>query len=539
MPTQKSTRRIQNEFLGGLQAFPPEGVNEPFKPIEPDWTDSYPLGSGGEMRALPADRIQPDQAYNLSNFKVNLGDIEPAWGYSAVSTLIAGDTPLEITTYRQLDGSPQYLVVFDEDDINFYDGSSWSAATGSLTGSTTDKIRSAMVLDEMVFVNGVDEPKTWVGGATFTNLSADVNRPTCARFVVGFADRVVFADIGTGSNRDTQRVEWSESGDIDDFTATGASGVNLYDSQPDAYADPIKGLHTFGNFLIVPRTRSWWLGVRTGDVTNPINFSPHVIGNGVLAEDSVTCIGDLGLAYLGHDNIYLYHPQLQSPVPIGTPIKDRLFALLDRSKLSKVRCTYVPDTQEYWLLIPDTTNTWGRTAFVFSLEQYKFEQKFIWRERVFSHDISAMGCGQTTGLGASPTERAKSLLIADSAGTNLYDSDSADTSNGGTAFTCTYESPQFNLGPSEMQVVWLNLAFKAGGTSTVTVYFSTDGGTTYDAGAAYSLAASTAIREVNLWAPDGIYGRSCMFKVTVPATNDINLVAYRLAYLNRGPIFGT
>jgi hypothetical protein len=539
MSTQTPTRRVKNEFLGGLQAFPPEGVNEPFKPLEPVWTDAFPLGCGGENRQLPADQIDPDQAYTLSNFKVNLRDIEPAWGYSAVGSLSAADTPLEINTYKQLDGSPKYLVVIDEDDLNYWNGSAWSVATGTLTGSSTDRIRSAMVLDELVFVNGVDEPKSWTGSATFANLSADSNRPTCARFVVGFADRVILGDIGTGSSRDTQRLDWSASGNIDDFTSDGSGGANLYDSQPGSYADPIMGLLVFGSYLLIPRLNSWWLGVRTGDVNAPINFAPHIVGNGVLAEDSLCVVADQGVAYLGHDNVYLYHPSLQAPIPIGTPIKDRLFSVLDRTKLNKVRCAFVPDTQTYWLLIPDTTNTWGRTAFVFMLDPFKFEQKFVWRERTFSHDISIMGVGQTSGLGASPTEQAKSLLIADSAGNNLYDSDSADTSNGGTAFTSTYESPSFDLGSDQMQLVWIALKYKAGSTATVGISFSTDGGTTYSSADSYSLAASAGPREVILWAPSGIYGRSIMYKITVAGTQDINLLSYKLAYLNRGPIIGT
>lgn len=535
MPTQRPTRRVRDE-VAALAGFPPEGLSEPFKLDPVTWTQRFPLGTGGVNRLTPADSLQPDQAFTLENFKINMADIEPSWGYSELGTPKA--SPQEITclvNYKESDGTA-YLVAIDEDELRYWDGSTWTTVTGSgwTVGTEANTIRASMVLDNLVFVNGADNARDWQGGATFGAVAG--SPPNKPHFVCGFADRMVIAVVGSTTH--TQRIDWSVSGDHQDWSGTGAGGVHLYDSQESDPSDDIMGLLKFSNFLVIPRRRSIWLGVRTGNVDAPIEFASHVQGYGVSASDSVQVLGTAGIAFLGHDfNVYLYHPQKSEPLPIGLPIHERIKEVLDETKLTKVRSAYVPETQEYWLLIPDSVNTWGRRAFVFNLQKYTTGELFVWSERLFTNDITAMVAGQTAGLGATFTQRAKKLIVATSAG-EVFAVNSSDTTNDGTSFTATFESPQFNAGRDQIQVVKLNLAYRAGGSTTVTITTSTDGGTTYANSASYALSATDEIREVGLFLPAGVYGRSFMFKLTTSGASDVNLVGYRIGFVKRGDIYG-
>lgn len=539
MPTQSKRRRTR-EILESLAGFPPEGISEPFKLTPYTWTRRFPFGVGGENRNVPADSLAPDEGFLISNWRLNRGDAEPEWGYSELGS--PKGTPLEIINinlYKELDGTSR-LIRMDEDELHHWAGSSWSQVAGNgdaMSGDQDDTIRSAMAVNQFIWVNGVDAPKTWaVGDALYSDLTADVNAPSTARHVVSFADRVVFADIGTGANRNPQRLEWSASGDATDFTTLGAGGVTLFDSQTGAASDDIAALKVFSNFLVVLRQRSVWLGLRTGNAETPIQFSSHAQGTGVLAPDSVQTVGSLGLCFLGNDNVYLYNPQSKEPVPIGDPIKDRIFALLDRSKPEKVKSAYVADTNEYWLIIPDSNDTWATNGFILDLARLQSENKFVWRERDLSQDpVTAAFGGQTSGLGGTFTNQ-ETKLVFGSDGGEAFEIDDGNTNDDGTDFTAEFQSPQFTAGNRDVDLRRVNLAYTAGSAATVTIAYSVDGGDNWTNSASYALSASTAVREAGIWVPSGIYGRAVMFRLRAESDQDVNIAGYRIAFATRGEI---
>ncbi len=279
MPTL-SRRSRTKDILKGTQAFPPEGLREPFKSIEYTWNDRFPFGIGGQNRTLPADVLQPSEAVKILDYKINRGTLELAWGYTGISN--PKGSPIEIlnlANYKTIDGIA-YLVRIDQDDLQYWNASAWATATGSMTGAVTDVISSAMVLNKLVFCNGVDEAQAWTGGSTYADLATDVNAPAAPRLVIGFADRAVFADICAGSSRNTLSIEWSASGDETDYTSTGAGGLSLVDGQGNNPTDDIVGLAVQNNFLLVPRPSCIWTGVRPGAATLPTSFNSRVQGFG-------------------------------------------------------------------------------------------------------------------------------------------------------------------------------------------------------------------------------------------------------------------
>ena len=116
MPTLSKRSRTK-DILKGTQAFPPEGIREPFKPIPVSWTTRFPFGVDGENRSVPADVLDPGQAVLIQDYKINLGSLELSWGYTGLSD--PKGTPLEIlnlNNYKTLKGDA-FLVRIDEDEL--------------------------------------------------------------------------------------------------------------------------------------------------------------------------------------------------------------------------------------------------------------------------------------------------------------------------------------------------------------------------------------------------------------------------------------
>lgn len=562
MPTQKPRRRVRDELVA-LAGFPPEGIREPFKPTELVWTQRFPMGTGGENHSVPTDSMAPDEAVGIINLRPTQGGLVPVWGNLEVGTPKASPTEvLNINLYKELDGTSR-LIMIDEDDLRHWDSSSWTTVTGggaAMTGTDTDRIRSAMVLNELVWVNGVDAPKAWQQGeANYSNLTADVNAPATARHVAAFADRVVFADIGVGASRNTQRLEWCASGASTDFTSVGAGGVTLYDTTSDAASDDIMALKVFDEFLVVFRQRSIWLGQRTGESAAPIRFHNVIQGTGTIAEDSVQVVGDTGIIFLGSDNVYLFHPNSRGLVPIGEPMKALLFKSegnvdiggvvgtvpFDTSRPHLVRSAYVPDTQCYHLFYPLTGDTWTTNSIVFDVGRYNNEERFVWHRRTYTEagiDITAAFGGQTLGLGASYTRREHKLLIGSDLG-EVFAADRSTTTDDGTAITWYFQSPDFSAGNRFVDVRRLNIAYSAASSvtgTTVQFYVNGTGGST----ATYTFTDSVVNDlpiETAIHAPLGTYGRTVGFLLYnfVSAGSSLRLVGYRIGFNARGEILTT
>lgn len=553
MPTQKTRRRIKDELVA-LAGFPPEGIREPFKPTELTWTQRFPMGTGGENRSMPADALAPDEARTLTNLRPLASGLFPVWGYSEVGT--PKGSPLEIvciTLYKELDGTSR-LIRFDEDELHHWAGSSWTQIAGNgdaMTGDETNTIRAAMVLNTLIWVNGKDAPKVWsVGDATYADLTADSNAPATAQHVAAFADRVVFADVDSGASRNPQRVEWSASGDATDFTSTGAGGATLVDTSDDAASDDIMALKVFDEFLVILRQRSIWVGQRTGEADAPIRFFSVVQGTGCIASDSAQVVGDAGVAFLGADNVYLFHPQNRSLVPIGEPIKARLFQdggsiliggdslLLDQ--IQNVKSAYVADTRCYHLFYPETGDTWATNSVVFNVGRYQNEERFVWYNRTYSDNITAAFGGQTDGFGTSFTPSEVKLLLGSDVG-ELFETKLSATTDDGTAVSWVFESPDFVYGNRFLEIKRVNVAYVSTSNSSSNVISVRVDGTlngTPTGGTLTDTVVNDVVVESGFWAPLACYGRTFSIRMsnTVANSSQLKLVGYRLGFIVRGDI---
>lgn len=156
-----------------------------------------------------------------------------------------------------------------------------------------------------------------------------------------------------GDENDNAKITWSSKGLLSDWTiASGAGSLVLGDSP-----DWIQAMRKLGEYLIVYKERSIFIGRRTFLVDPPVRFDPAPgQGIGCAAPNS---IGDLGEEhiFLGWDNIYIF--SLQKIEAVGSQVKDEIF-YGEHGILPKYlgNCTGIiaEEFDEYWLFVP--TGKW-------------------------------------------------------------------------------------------------------------------------------------------------------------------------------------
>lgn len=187
-----------------------------------------------------------------------------------------------------------------------------------------------------------------------------------ARAVAIFNNRLV---IG-GTSYNASELLWSVATEFENFADSGAGSALIGDGP-----DWIQALRRLGDYLIVYKERSIYIGRKTETVGEEIKFEPAPgQGIGLAAPYS---IGDLGEEhiFLGWDDVYLF--SLNGIDSIGGPIREELFGRIGSNGILPEhlpRCTgfIVEEYSEYWLLvptgkIPEATNIVQRPAMDFVL----------------------------------------------------------------------------------------------------------------------------------------------------------------------------
>ena len=561
MPTLKPRRRIRDEAasLGGL---PPEGIREPFKPLELAWSDRFPAGTGGMDTQRSPDQLQPDQATLLQNYIPRESGIIPAFGYEAVAT----DAATQPRWVGQVSGSggalvKSVLVRVGADYIEYYNEATdaWVALTVN-TGTAYDAVNAtttpspmAHAASEAVFFtnSGVDGPWHWdITSATYDEIT-DVNAPLGVRSAIGFADRVIAVE---GVNAERVRLRWCVSGDVTDWTSTGSGSTVLDDSGSVLPYDPIKQLLTYKNVLVILRAGSIWLARRTGIVANPFQFSLDVPGLGTPFTQASAACGQSGIIFPAYDNVYLYKPQSNQVLPIGTPIRQELIEWLQYNGSSgdpagaRTYGIYDIKNNYYWLFASAGTNATA-TAYIFDVGRWEREQKLVWFRYDAPDYATAAGVARIVHSGSAGSDDSmepphvvfgsifgETFVIKDDRFVGYTPAETHD----GTAIESVFISPQFTIGHDKVQLRKLGLTYTAEDATTLKVSFSVDGAATWTTETDYALAATDGSTELELWVPNtvSVYGSSFMVRFRTTSRTDYRLIGYRLGIIPRGHVRG-
>src|SRR3990167_8358960 len=325
--------------------------------------------------------------------------------------------------------STYYTIRVTNTGVHYSDGTSaWAAVSGTLSGGDQNVVSAAIVLDTLILANGVNRLQKVDLSAGLSDLGAIA---PIARFVTGFADRVVAADL--------RNIYWSGNRNIDEFDAAidTSAGQTPIDISPTDRVDYITGVFGLSTVMVIPREKSIWLATRQPIASNPFNFYSAVpkIGFDVPGSIALSDSGIIGLS-IHAGNIFEYTPGSQ-PIPIG----DRIITeLLDN--------------------LTDSTSIFSDYDSIDEL----------------AGTIDAQ-TGTIDELSDSPIIT-PTLLTGDSAG-NLLKEDSTVVQDGGGAFTTELRSKEYRSPKVDLLINEIRLEYEATTVGQITLEYTKDNGTTW------------------------------------------------------------
>lgn len=368
------------------------------------------------------------------------------------------------------------------DDVRFANALSTSFTDSDQINYASIR-KSSEVNPWWIMTNGVDVIKKWTGTGNISNLIASYPSGVTAltaKVVREFKDYLLLMDVTEDGNRYPQRVRWSDTATPDDFDGGNASYIDL-----PGY-DWIKtGLKFRGDYIVVLKSRSIWVGYATGDSTI-FQFDQKVSGVGCMSAKTVQNLGD-SIIFLGWEDIYLFDGINYEE--IGGPIREELFQTLNPAQADRCLGAIFEDQKEYWLFVPSSTSTYCDVAWVYNYELKKWSRHELYNnvmnygfyERQSSLTIGDLSgtigeqtwrFGDRTILATSPT-----VILFDENG-NSYEYNLLTNNDNGNAIDGWFSSKDFMFtGLAKRQrILRVDTYYK--GTSLVLSY-SVDKGITW------------------------------------------------------------
>lgn len=255
---------------------------------------------------------------------------------------------LELAYFKKNDKS-DYFLRFTKDGIYKRGTVSWSALTGTLSGTDDDRFNVITVFDNLVFSNnGADEIQVINSGVTaFAQLG---NAPKY-KFITPFFNRVVAGYFNESGSENPIQVGWSGDANLTEWDPLVdlSAGSNPLIENPSDTADFITGMFGFSTVMIIPKEHSIWLATKQPSATNPFNFFVNVPGQGCNCPYATAVIPG-GIIYADTDSqgVFIYIPG-SAPEPISSGVFRELFSNVDDP--NTVFASYDKTNAEYSLAI--------------------------------------------------------------------------------------------------------------------------------------------------------------------------------------------
>ena len=267
-----------------------------------------------------------------------------------------GSPVIKMAFIKKKDGTG-YTLRFTPTKVYNRGVSAWTELTGTLVGSSTDRIQTAVAQDELIFTNNGANPIQKVDFMTgsYGNLGNSRNY----RYVTSFYNRALGA-----AWRDNNEVEvgWSGDGNIVEWNAAvdETAGNSPILESPADLSDFITGLFSWTNMGVLLRERSLWTIQKQAVPQNPFFFSTAVPGIGCDSPYSAQIIGtQIGWLDRRTGTVYSWQPG-SLPEPVGRPIEASILANVDDPQ--SIFSSYDPIPNEYSICIPQVgskyVNVW-------------------------------------------------------------------------------------------------------------------------------------------------------------------------------------
>jgi hypothetical protein len=457
---------------------------------------NIPLPVNGLMVDRPAEFVDARAIVAGKNMEINRMVVRKRLGTAAVGSSLGE----RVQRYFELEvGNATRLFrigLTKVEVLNKATGVWSSVAHAALTGLAENQISYAFPLLSgakiAAYSNGVDAiRKCSISG----NDAVLGGTPPKAKYLRAFGPYLVLANVIDGGNNYYSRVQWCDTGLPETWSGGNAGSQDLLEDPED-----ITGLGVFGGFLTVHKPNSIYLGqlVTTSDV---FRFERKATGVGAASEASIQTLPSGEQIFLASDGLHLFNG-ITAPL-IESPIQDELREEMNPLYLYKAQSVFVEELDEYWVCIATGSDTEPQTVY-----------KYNWRTRQIRKDVRSnlvsMGVfvntqedtwADRTGQWNSDTSRWNSItnlslnpvvIFGDSSGNSTKRTANSNNDNG-VAVTANQDTKDFtaeDFGAKDMDLLmrWKGAEIWAKG-STVKIYYSTDGGTTWTLAETLSLGS--------------------------------------------------
>ena len=259
---------------------------------------------------------------------------------------------LKMASMKKKDGTT-YTLRFTPSSVYVRGAGVWNVITGVMNGGVADRIQTAVVNNELIFVNNGVDPVKKVDFLAATH--AQLGNAPNYRYITGFYGRAVGA-----ARRDANEVEvgWSGLDNIAEWNPAvdETAGSSAIQESPADLSDFITGIFSWTNIGVLLRERSLWTIQKQTIPQNPFFFSTAVPGIGCDSPYSAQIIGS-AIAWLDRrtGSVYAWQPG-NVPEPIGRPIETTILNNIDNP--ATIFSSYDNVNNEYCVCIPQVGSNW-------------------------------------------------------------------------------------------------------------------------------------------------------------------------------------
>ena len=245
---------------------------------------------------------------------------------------------------------------------------------------------SALYLDLLLFASDQSSVIRYrkPGNSNIYVLDKNVRPP---RTMAVFAGRIFLGNLVIDGEREPLGIRWNGPDEFLTFRSDGSGQQLLLGNQE--LGDEIVAMRVMNvDLMAVLNKNSIWIGRRTGDLFQPAEFTPRVMGRGCISEPTARST-PLGVIYLSSNGVEVFDGNQSKH--ISTAIDAEILPI-DEQYPEDYSAVFNPSNQRYYLLTPKAT-------YIYEIDKDRWfkRSKTFGRAVIFPYQYSKAKWSTATG----------------------------------------------------------------------------------------------------------------------------------------------
>jgi hypothetical protein len=430
----------------------------------------------------PATFISPKGGFPV-NMRYYRGEMRKRPGKSLVGGTVADATAIMGLGKLETNSLIKYVVRASHKKLEKYNSSTlaWESISNTdFYGGDSDFFSFAQVTESnlLIITNFLDRIRKWSGSG---NAALLLGNPPKAKYATYLSPYLLLAYVDDGSAINPWRVDWCDTDDPENWS-TGNSGSALLSREPSVIQNNVK----LNEGVVGYKKESLWLGrmVETSDI---FVFDCVKTGIGLGAPRAYADVKGQHF-FMSLNDFHVFNGAAEQS--IGGPVRDEVFAKLNRGKIDRCFAVHVQELEEVWFFIVISGEDWPTEIW-----KYNYRNGF-WYYDTCSALSSALKYERVSGLSwdddtpgtwdqASDiwdsgivTESWEDILFGDKDGKTLK-LDYLTTDDNAVAVSARLETKDFIGDALESNQRWLQIDLWARGPGKLYLDYSIDEGSNW------------------------------------------------------------